>query len=121
MDYSPKYLAALLRKEDGDDLHAISTFLGHSNPSITQIYLHKIENRQDASWIKFESLLSLLKILVLIIPIIYTEILVILSDNSWEITRKLLVHYYQFNSFELTKVINEILFNRRNKIIYILF
>ncbi len=46
--------AALLRKEAGDDLHTISSFLGHSNLSITQIYLHKIENHQDTSWLKVE-------------------------------------------------------------------
>ncbi len=57
--HSLRHTAALLRKEAGDDLHAISSFLGHSNLSITQIYLHKIENHQDASWLKVESLLGL--------------------------------------------------------------
>ena len=45
--------------EAGDDLHTISSFLGHSNLSITQIYLHKIENRQDASWMKVAALLDI--------------------------------------------------------------
>ncbi len=57
--HSLRHTAALLRKEAGDDLHTISSFLGHSNLSITQIYLHKIENRQDASWLKVETLLGL--------------------------------------------------------------
>jgi len=51
--------AALIRKEAGDDLQTISIFLGHSDLSITQIYLYKIESHQDASWLKVESLLGL--------------------------------------------------------------
>ncbi len=57
--HSLRHTAALLRKEAGEDLQSISSFLGHSDLSITQIYLHKIESHQDASWLKVESLLGL--------------------------------------------------------------
>ena len=56
---SLRHTTALLRKEAGDDQNQISSFLGHTNLSTTQIYLPKIDNRQDASWLKVESLLDL--------------------------------------------------------------
>jgi len=37
----------------------IFSFLAHSNLSTTGIYLHKIENRQEASWLKVAAILDL--------------------------------------------------------------
>jgi integrase/recombinase XerD len=41
-----RHSAAMLRKESGDDIQAISEFLRHSSLAITQIYLHKIEGQR---------------------------------------------------------------------------
>lgn len=45
-----RHTAAMLRRAAGDDVMKISDFLGHSNLAVTQVYLHKIEGRQDTSW-----------------------------------------------------------------------
>jgi site-specific recombinase XerD len=45
-----RHSAAMLRRSAGDDVLRISEFLGHSNLAITQVYLHRIEGRQDTSW-----------------------------------------------------------------------
>ena len=54
-----RHTAAMLRKEAGDDLASISSFLGHSNLSITQIYLHQVSDRPDTTWLKVADLLGL--------------------------------------------------------------
>jgi len=37
----------------------IFSFLAHSNLATTGIYLHKIESRLDASWLKVAAILNL--------------------------------------------------------------
>jgi len=54
-----RHTAAMLRKEAGDDLQSISSFLAHSSLAVTQIYLHQVEGRQDTTWLKVEALLGL--------------------------------------------------------------
>lgn len=54
-----RHTAAMLRKEAGDDVEAISNFLAHSSLAVTQIYLHTVEGQKDESWAKVESLLGL--------------------------------------------------------------
>jgi len=55
-----RHTAAMLRKEAGDDLQSISSFLAHSSLAVTQIYLHQVEGRQDTTWLKVEALLGLI-------------------------------------------------------------
>ena len=59
LSHKQRQEAAMLRKEAGDDLEAIQSLLEHSSLAITQIYLHKIEGKQDTSWSKVEALLGL--------------------------------------------------------------
>jgi integrase/recombinase XerD len=54
-----RHTAAMLRKQAGDDLESISSFLGHSTLAITQIYLHSVEGRHDDTWLKVADLLGL--------------------------------------------------------------
>ena len=54
-----RHTAAMLRKEAGDDLQSISSFLAHSSLAVTQIYLHQVEGRQDTTWLKVEALLGI--------------------------------------------------------------
>ena len=54
-----RHTAAMLRKQAGEDVEAISRFLNHSNLSITQIYLHQVEGATDTGWQKVEALLGL--------------------------------------------------------------
>jgi len=54
-----RHTAAMLRKEAGESVEAISAFLGHSNLAITQVYLHKVEGHADAAWQKVHALLGL--------------------------------------------------------------
>ncbi len=54
-----RHTAAMLRKEAGDDLQSISSFLAHSSLTVTQIYLHQVEGRQDTTWLKVEALLGI--------------------------------------------------------------
>jgi integrase len=54
-----RHTAAMLRKEAGDDVEKISSFLAHSSLAITQIYLHTVEGQKDESWAKVETLLGL--------------------------------------------------------------
>ena len=46
-----RHTAAMLRKEVGEDVEAISHFLNHSSLSVTQIYLHRIEGQEDTAWV----------------------------------------------------------------------
>jgi len=57
--HSLRHTAAMLRKEGGMDIYAISKFLAHSQVQITQIYLHEIEGHGDATWGKVGELLGL--------------------------------------------------------------
>lgn len=57
--HSLRHTAAMLRKQAGDDLETISSFLGHSSLAVTQIYLHQIEGRSDVGWQKVAALLGL--------------------------------------------------------------
>jgi site-specific recombinase XerD len=57
--HSLRHSAAMLRKQAGDDLESISSFLGHSTLAVTQIYLHSLQGRSDATWLKVEALLGL--------------------------------------------------------------
>lgn len=43
-----RHLAALLRREDGDDVGAVSKFLDHANPAITAVYLQALEVQRDS-------------------------------------------------------------------------
>lgn len=54
-----RHTAAMLRRAAGDDVLQISDFLGHSNLSVTQVYLHQVEGRQDTSWQTVGALLGL--------------------------------------------------------------
>jgi len=54
-----RHTAAMLRKEAGDDLQSISSFLAHSSLAVTQIYLHQVKGRQDTTWLKVEALLGI--------------------------------------------------------------
>jgi site-specific recombinase XerD len=54
-----RHTAAMLRKEAGESLESISSFLGHSNISTTQIYLHSVAGRQDIAWQRVSELLGL--------------------------------------------------------------
>lgn len=54
-----RHTAAMLRKEAGDDVEKICSFLAHSSLAITQIYLHRVEGQKDESWAKVETLLGL--------------------------------------------------------------
>jgi len=54
-----RHTAAMLRKEAGEDVEAISRFLNHSSLSVTQIYLHQVEGATDTGWQKVEALLGL--------------------------------------------------------------
>ncbi len=56
--HSLRHTAAMLRKQAGDDLEAISTFLGHSSLAVTQIYLHRLEGQSDTSWARVAALLG---------------------------------------------------------------
>src|SRR3990172_44780 len=57
---SLRHTAAMVRKESGMDIYAISKFLSHSQVQITQIYLHEIEGRGDTTWGKVGELLGLI-------------------------------------------------------------
>ena len=57
--HSLRHTAAMLRKQAGDDIDQISSFLGHSNLSTTQIYLHRLEGQTDSSWMRVAALLGL--------------------------------------------------------------
>lgn len=48
--HSLRHTSAMLRKEVGESLEDIMKHLGHSNLSITQIYLHSLEGNQDNKW-----------------------------------------------------------------------
>jgi integrase len=54
-----RHTAAMLRKQAGDDIDQISTFLGHSSLSTTQIYLHRLSGQSDSSWLRVAELLGL--------------------------------------------------------------
>jgi integrase/recombinase XerD len=54
-----RHTAAMLRREAGDDVEAVSEFLAHSSLSVTQIYLHRAEGKKDESWAKVETILGL--------------------------------------------------------------
>jgi len=54
-----RHTAAMLRKEVGDPVEAISQFLAHSSLAVTQIYLHQVEGQRDTSWSRVEALLGL--------------------------------------------------------------
>lgn len=56
--HSLRHTAAMLRKEAGDDVGSISSFLNHSSLAVTQIYLHDLEGRRDHSWQKVQELLG---------------------------------------------------------------
>ena len=54
-----RHTAAMLRKQAGDDIDQISSFLGHSSLSTTQIYLHRLSGQSDSSWLRVAELLGL--------------------------------------------------------------
>lgn len=54
-----RHTAAMLRKQAGDDIDQISSFLGHSSLSTTQIYLHRLSGQTDSSWLRVAALLGL--------------------------------------------------------------
>ena len=54
-----RHTAAMLRREAGDDLEQISTFLGHASLTTTQVYPHRLEGQSDSSWLKVSALLGL--------------------------------------------------------------
>lgn len=54
-----RHTAAMLRSEAGDDIEAISSFLGHSSLRTTSIYLHRVGGRKDNSWTKVQDMLGL--------------------------------------------------------------
>jgi site-specific recombinase XerD len=54
-----RHTAAMLRKQAGDDLESISSFLCHSSLAVTQVYLHTLEGRPDATWLKVANLLGI--------------------------------------------------------------
>ncbi len=54
-----RHTAAMLRAEAGDDVEAISSFLGHASLRTTTIYLHKVGGRKDQSWNKVQDMLGL--------------------------------------------------------------
>jgi integrase len=53
-----RHTAAALRYRDGEgqDLMAVSKFLGHSSVSVTQIYLSKLHKPVDDGWREVEQL-----------------------------------------------------------------
>jgi len=54
-----RHTAAMLRRQAGDDIDQISSFLGHSSLSTTQIYLHRLSGQADSSWLRVAELLGL--------------------------------------------------------------
>jgi hypothetical protein len=59
MDVGDDYHRAASVSLEEAPFRTISSFPGHSNLSITQFYLQKLENRQDSSWLKVAALLEL--------------------------------------------------------------
>lgn len=59
--HSLRHTAALLRREAGDDMETIRDFLGHSNLSTTQVYLHTLQGRRDDTWQTVADMLGLKK------------------------------------------------------------
>ena len=54
-----RHTAAMLRRQAGDDIDQISSFLGHASLATTQIYLHNLEGQKDSSWMRVADLLGL--------------------------------------------------------------
>ena len=54
-----RHTAAMLRKQAGDDIDQISSFLGHSSLSTPQIDLHRLSGQTDNSWLRVAALLGL--------------------------------------------------------------
>jgi site-specific recombinase XerD len=54
-----RHTAAYLMQEAGDGLQEISRFLGHSNISVTQVYLHKFEGPHTSNYGRVADLLGL--------------------------------------------------------------
>jgi site-specific recombinase XerD len=54
-----RHTAAMLRREAGEDIEAISRFLNHSSLSVTQTYLHRLTGHEDNAWVKVQALLGL--------------------------------------------------------------
>lgn len=48
--HSLRHTAAMLRKEAGEDVLKIQSFLGHSNLATTQVYMHNLTTKQDMTW-----------------------------------------------------------------------
>lgn len=57
--HSLRHTSAMLRKEVGESLEDIMKHLGHSDLSITQIYLHSLEGNQDSKWKDVCSILNI--------------------------------------------------------------
>jgi integrase len=46
----PRYSAAKLRREAGESVEAVSSFLGHSSLAVTTVYLRRLEGVEDRAW-----------------------------------------------------------------------
>jgi integrase len=54
-----RHTAAMLRRAAGDDVEQVSDFLNHSSLTVTQVYLHGLEGREDKSWQAVQDLLGI--------------------------------------------------------------
>jgi integrase len=45
-----RHSAAKLRRDAGESVEAVSTFLDHSSLAVTSIYLRRLEGETDRAW-----------------------------------------------------------------------
>ena len=45
-----RHTAAKLRREAGESVEAVSSFLDHSSLAVTSVYLRRLEGQRDQSW-----------------------------------------------------------------------
>ena len=45
-----RHTAAKLRREAGESVEAVSSFLDHSSLAVTSVYLRRLEGQKDQSW-----------------------------------------------------------------------
>src|SRR5579871_2569162 len=54
-----RHSAAKLRREAGESVEAVSSFLDHSSLAVTSVYLKRLEGQEDHSWSRVATALGI--------------------------------------------------------------